>query len=297
MTVQERIEGALLAHAAGDALGAPLEFLGTDAIVAQYGELRDIVGGGLFDWRPGQGTDDTDLSTIAIESLVDRGGYDRDDVAQRLIAWASGGPRDIGTTTARAISNLAASVDPSGIDSPNSASNGSLMRALAPGLAITDPEERRCYADELSAITHAAPDCRSACVAYAEIVNALVEGTDVESAIATAQQLGTLSEGVVASLRPPTLAHVALDMGGSVTHSLAVAIGALRDGDRIGLEEAIIAVANRGGDADTNAAIAGGLLGARHGAQAVPRRWREALEQRTRLVSLADELASLRAST
>ncbi|GAB6061180.1 hypothetical protein JCM31598_42970 [Desulfonatronum parangueonense] len=37
----------------------------------------------------------------------------------------------------------------------------------------------------------------------------------------------------------------------------------------------MVNTASRGGDTDTNAAICGALLGAVHGLNAVPRRWRE----------------------
>ncbi len=40
-------------------------------------------------------------------------------------------------------------------------------------------------------------------------------------------------------------------------------------------EEALIAVVNAGGDTDTNGAVAGAVLGARFGIEAIPRRWRE----------------------
>ena len=40
-------------------------------------------------------------------------------------------------------------------------------------------------------------------------------------------------------------------------------------------EEALIAVVNAGGDTDTNGAVAGAVLGARFGFDAIPRRWRD----------------------
>jgi ADP-ribosylglycohydrolase len=42
-------------------------------------------------------------------------------------------------------------------------------------------------------------------------------------------------------------------------------------------EEGLVDVVNRGGDADTNGAIAGALLGALHGEDAIPERWRTAV--------------------
>jgi ADP-ribosyl-[dinitrogen reductase] hydrolase len=43
------------------------------------------------------------------------------------------------------------------------------------------------------------------------------------------------------------------------------------------LEEGVVNTVMRGGDTDTNAAIAGALLGAAHGRQAIPGRWLRAL--------------------
>ena len=41
------------------------------------------------------------------------------------------------------------------------------------------------------------------------------------------------------------------------------------------IEEALIAVVNAGGDTDTNGAVAGAVLGARFGLDAIPKRWRD----------------------
>ena len=41
------------------------------------------------------------------------------------------------------------------------------------------------------------------------------------------------------------------------------------------LEDGVVATVRRGGDTDTNAAIAGALLGAVHGRDAVPLQWRQ----------------------
>jgi ADP-ribosylglycohydrolase len=56
------------------------------------------------------------------------------------------------------------------------------------------------------------------------------------------------------------------------------------------LERGLVWLANAGGDTDTNAAVAGGLMGARDGESAVPARWVEALPEPERLRSLATRL-------
>jgi ADP-ribosylglycohydrolase len=49
-----------------------------------------------------------------------------------------------------------------------------------------------------------------------------------------------------------------------------------------------------GGDTDTNAAIAGGLLGARDGAAAIPARWRGLLQFGDEFSAAATDLALAR---
>ena len=59
------------------------------------------------------------------------------------------------------------------------------------------------------------------------------------------------------------------------------------------LEPTLIAVVSSGGDADTNGAVAGAALGARAGAQALPRRWLRRIGGAEHLVHLTDRLQSL----
>jgi hypothetical protein len=61
----------------------------------------------------------------------------------------------------------------------------------------------------------------------------------------------------------------------------------------LGFEEALVALVNAGGDADTNGALAGAVLGARYGASAIPLRWTAYIPQKERLANLADRLVRL----
>ena len=64
---------------------------------------------------------------------------------------------------------------------------------------------------------------------------------------------------------------------GYVLETLAVGVAAVLDTGR-GLEDVLVDVVRLGRDTDTNAAVAGGLLGARDGHQAVPSRWKDKLQ-------------------
>ena len=52
----DAIAGGLLGVAAGDALGATVEFMTPKEIEEEYGVHREIIGGSELEWRPGQGT-------------------------------------------------------------------------------------------------------------------------------------------------------------------------------------------------------------------------------------------------
>ena len=55
-------------------------------------------------------------------------------------------------------------------------------------------------------------------------------------------------------------------------------------------ERAVVFAANLGGDADTNAAVAGALAGARFGVAGIPERWLEPLRERAPISGLATRL-------
>ncbi|MDO8425815.1 MAG: ADP-ribosylglycohydrolase family protein [bacterium] len=57
--------------------------------------------------------------------------------------------------------------------------------------------------------------------------------------------------------------------------------------------EGILAAVNAGGDTDSNAAMVGSLLGARHGTHALPPEWVERIEARDEIIALADGLFDL----
>jgi ADP-ribosylglycohydrolase len=71
-----------------------------------------------------------------------------------------------------------------------------------------------------------------------------------------------------------------------VLWSLQVAIRAVVAAPDV--EEGLVAVVMLGDDADTNGAIAGGLLGDRDGLNAIPSRWTQQLRVADALIDFAD---------
>lgn len=290
----ERIAGALMGVAAGDALGATVEFKSPRFISGRFPDgHRDIIGGGFFGWRPGQGTDDTDL-TVAL-ARVYASGYSLKAAADAFLGWYRGEPRDIGSTTAAGLSRYASTGDPrsSGDYDDNARANGSLMRCIATGLVRTDPAERRAEAAEISAITHASWTCVYSCVAYCDMVAALVTGEGRRASINAALSNPALPRTVREVIGRASSDHsMTLDPTGYVLGSLGCAVHALCFAPNF--EEGLISDVALGSDADTHGAITGGLLGAFFGISAIPKRWIDKLEYAPEILGLAERLADVR---
>ena len=94
--------------------------------------------------------------------------------------------------------------------------------------------------------------------------------------------------GRVAAEAPSLTAEQLLDpvhrQIGFVLTALRVAFWAAMSAESF--EEAVVAAANLGGDADTNAAVTGALAGARFGAEAIPQRWLVLFQPAQRLTNL-----------
>jgi ADP-ribosylglycohydrolase len=274
--------------------------------------VTEIVGGGPFAWPPGHATDDTDLTRAVLLAYL----TPTDDVvktaAEHMLAWLNGdwpgrkpgsAPRDIGRTTATGLRRYEASRDPrtSGCG-PGQAGNGSLMRCIPTALAVPERDRRIRESMALSAITHSDPRCLVACAAYNEIAAALVAGASPEDAVAaglsTATELDSLpvanAIGYGRHLRPAMLAITGQtflddDAAGYVLDSLSLAVAGTLD--HRPFAEVLVDIVRVGNDTDTNAAIAGGLLGARDGATAIPPGWVSLLQFADEFTAAAAQLS------
>jgi ADP-ribosylglycohydrolase len=83
----DRFRGCLLGLAVGDALGTALEF----SPPGTFAPIHDIVGGGPFDLKPGEWTDDTSMALCLAESLIEKRGFDPIDQLERYLRWRDEG--------------------------------------------------------------------------------------------------------------------------------------------------------------------------------------------------------------
>lgn len=286
----DRAVGAVLGMATGDALGAGYEF----QPVRPAAEI-DMIGGGLGPFEPGEWTDDTSMAMPILQALAS--GEDllapvvQDQIAQAWVDWTHEA-RDIGTTVSAVLHQSERPVTAASVTSAaqamfaagrRAAGNGSLMRTTPIVLGfLDDPDGLSQAARSYSDMTHGDPEAGDACVLWNHAQRHAILCGEFDITIGMgylpAERRRVWSEWIeqATSASPEELsAH-----NGWVVRALQSAWSAIctTGGDgpdhfEWGLRNVIAA----GGDADTVAAIAGGLLGARWGVSAIPLRWRRQL--------------------
>lgn len=295
----DRAVGVLLGTAVGDALGVPYEFETLPRLGP--GEQAQMLGGGLGNFAPGQWSDDTSMA-VAIALAGAEGPLNSvvalDAVATNFLRWYDGRPPDIGVQTRqvlhgakRVLADPAISVGEAltssalayTADHPHSAGNGALMRTAPVALAHLDDRDATAQAArDVARLTHADPLAVDSCVLWSEAIRvAVLEGTiDVGAGLdlLPEQRRSEWGERIEeACTGDPN----SFSPNGFTVTALQAAAAAITqtpeptDDPPRHLQDALHAAIRIGNDTDTVAAIAGGLLGARWGASAIPASWRD----------------------
>lgn len=293
-TLSERYRGCLLGLACGDAVGTSVEFKPRGSFPA----LTDMVGGGPFNLKPGQWTDDTSMALCLAESLLTKNGFDAADQMGRYLNWwqwgylsSTGDCFDIGMTVRQALTHYQETGNPfAGSTDPFSAGNGSLMR-LAPVVLFYFPtlDQIKAFSSSSSKTTHAAPEAIECCQLFAELICRALQGASKSDL----RHLGHrhFSEPKVAAIAGGNyLAKPKSEIVGTgyCVASLEAALWCFHYTDSF--EDAILQAANLGDDADTTAAIVGQLAGAFYGVQAIPGSWLAKLYMCDEIRVIADAL-------
>ena len=213
------------------------------------------------------------------------------EVARGFRRWYDSGPPDIGNQTAAVL--RAAGPEPTAAAareaaedhlrrSDHSAGNGSLMRTAPVALAhLGDSRAIVRSATAVSDLTHADPRTGQACVLWSLAIDRAVRDQvlDLRGGLAHLDEpdraywearIDEAEQGPPARFRRNGWVVTALQSAWWAIHQTPVPAA---DPGRH-LADSLVAAIGIGGDTDTVAAIAGGLLGARWGAAAVPTGWR-----------------------
>lgn len=257
-TKQNKIAGAIYGFAIGDAMGATTEFMDKKQIKRKFGKVTDIIGGGWLNLKAGEVTDDTQMTMCVMNALMRT--LNENDVAgfmfmseckREFIKWYNSGPKDVGAQCAKAIRYMASEHRIGVFRDEQALGNGSLMRAMP--CAILGKE----MLNELQGrMTHNNNECSQVIQIYTRLIQSYLDGN------LYTEKFGCLLE--------PT-GYIWNTFNNSVYWSC-----------KNSFEEAIIGAVNHGGDADTIAAIAGSLAGAKFGFDAIPKKWINQLNSDTK---------------
>ncbi len=283
----ESITGCLLGTAVGDAIGLPYEGLSPQRAEKMLGPADRH----RFFWGRGMVSDDTQHTCMVAQALLTAGtdpaSFSR-AFAWRLRFWLLGVPAGAGFATLRAILKLWLGFSPqnSGVFS---AGNGPAMRAAIFGAAFDDLETIKSFVTASTLITHTDPKALHGALAIAlaafmarqsVTVSPQAYLNQLQAFIGDdAKELLALVAGVCDSVaaNETTAAFTSRSghgkgVSGYVLHTVPAVLHAWLRHQRE-FAPAITEMIACGGDADTTAAILGGIIGSAVGPAGIPETW------------------------
>lgn len=302
----DKIKGVLFGQAIGDALGLGTEFL-------TKGEVNRYYPNGLTDfdqiiqdyhrkrWIKGSWTDDTDMMLCIANAIIKDREIKLSTVARNFKDWFNGEPLGIGSHTSKVLSFKDYTDAPQKVSEiiwklsgERCAANGAIMRTSIVGLWKDDTEK---YATEICKLTHYDPRCVGSCAIISLLVNNFVyknQMLSLKQLIEIGEKYDNrIREYLVKASQYDCLEDLVLDdfSMGYTLKTLAASIWCLFHCNSF--EEGLLAVVNVGGDADTNAAVACSLLGAKYGYSAIPQKYIDGLIGKDALGEVVKNLLSI----
>jgi ADP-ribosylglycohydrolase len=301
-----RFRGALIGCAIGDALGTTVEFKEPGS----FPPLTDIVGGGPFNLKAGEWTDDTSMMYCLAHSLIRTKQCDLKDQMDLYCKWwqdgvfsATGKCFDIGNTVVSALKRYQQTGDPlSGDTTPMSAGNGSLMRiAPIPIRYFNSFENTIKYAALSSMTTHGAIEAVDACRYFSGLIWGALHGISKDelldglyTPIDEYWEQNPLCDSVLKLIKEEQYKNKkAKDIraSGYVMHTLEAVLWAFFHSDSF--ETGALLAVNLGEDADTTGAIYGQLAGAYYGERVIDFRWVRKIKESHCFYLKAEELKDI----
>lgn len=301
----EQAQAVLFGLALGDTLGWPVEFMRLDEIRRQYGA------DGIQHPPPeGPFTDDTQMTIATAESLIEVGSNDVDQimaaVGARFVEWLHSpeNNRAPGNACISGVRRFEQGFPwrESGI--AVSKGCGSAMRVAPLGYYFQhDPDSLRDVARASSLITHGHPTALAASIGAAYLVKLALDGVPASMLL---NRLFVFTEGLSDEF-DQALRRVGQVLGwgdevaamrqigegwvGEEAVALALYCVMRHPDDYVGAMQLAV---NIDGDSDSVGCIAGGIMGAALGLDAIPLAWREQCEKSAYVADLGRRLAASR---
>ncbi len=297
--IEKKLRGYLYGTACADALGRPVEHLTLEQIKRKYGE------NGILEPQPDSPwTDDTQLMLVLARGLLRGAELELSElmshITQELVLWLDEPDLGAGATTKGAALNLKDGIhwSKSGISSKTC---GSLMRAGILGFIYRNDPDKLVRVSLLSGrITHSHPSAEAASIAGAYAVKLALDGVEpreMRSPLLEVTQ-GISQEFTRALKSSYNMAYSdvgdedalrILGQGWYADETFALAYFCILRYPN-DYKKAIQTAVNITGDSDSVGSVAGGILGARLGIEAIPVSWVEALKGKEILEEMVEPL-------
>ncbi|QDV87255.1 ADP-ribosylglycohydrolase family protein [Planctomycetes bacterium TBK1r] len=301
---RDAIVGCILGTAVGDAIGLPYEGLSpkrAERLLGTPDRHRFFFGRGMI-------SDDTEHTCMAAQSLIEAGGNVdafTKRFARRLRWWILALPAGVGKATAKSGIKLWLGWKPENAG-VFSAGNGPAMRTAVFGAAIDDVSLLRELVRASSRLTHSDPKADDGAIAVALAAKHARQGASINADVWLGEVVDAVGDDgaeLIDLLRraidsvqanESTLAFaksLGLQRGvtGYTYHTVPVAIHTWLSHPQ-DFRQAVTTIIQCGGDADTTAAIVGGIIGAGVGPEGIPTDWLDRIREYPRSVRWMREL-------
>lgn len=296
--------GTIFGQAIGDALGLGTEFMSKEEVMRHYPDGLTYYSQIIQDahrcrWKKGAWTDDTEMMLCIMDALIENNGcVNLNLIAKKFKDWFNGNPLGIGRHTYNVLCFRDYTEDPIKaaeiiwtLYQKRSAANGGVMRTSVIGLI---PDEIKVISEGVCRLTH--PDMR--CICSSVIVSLIIHEMVYRNHVMSYKDVIKIADEYDSRVAP--FVHMAYDCKnidelelcgtdmGYTLKTLAAALWSFWHSHSF--EEGLLDVVNAGGDADTNAAVACSILGAKYGLDHIPLRYIEGLANVDRLRQSANLL-------
>jgi ADP-ribosylglycohydrolase len=305
MISNDKMLGVIFGQAVGDALGLGAEFLNKSEVVKYYPNGLNSYEQIIQDrhrkrWHKGAWTDDTDQMLCIAKAIIKDKGINPQSVAKEFYAWLNNRPMGIGQNTIKVLTQ------PHYVDNPEqaakliwersgkqSAANGALMRTSILGLFGSNLKEN---AENISKLTHYDPRCIGSCVILDTLINHLINDTTLspDEIIAIGNGYDSRINEYIVLSQNKDISCLELDKEPGIGYTLrTLSAGLWTYFNAKTFEDGLLQVVNEGGDADTNGAVAGSILGAKFGYSMIPEKYIKGLYHYDELKEIAEKIITL----
>lgn len=281
------IQSLIFGQAIGDALGLASEFMTKEEVKRFYPNgicvYEDIIQDRHRSlWQKGAWTDDTDQMLCILDSIIENKAIDLTDIAKRFVLWKQTNGVGIGRHTLNVLSigdyvenPFKASELIWSMSRKQSAANGAIMRTAILGCwNYTDWEDVKSNTENVCKLTHYDPRCVGSCVIITYIVHRCLTNQEIlkSDILCIANEYDSHIIEYIELAYQNNVEVLALDEQGKIGYTLKTMSAALWAYNySIDFYSGLRNIIEQGGDADTNGAVAGALLGLKFGLNTIPK--------------------------